>query len=279
MAPEISRARRGRRVGAASLAVAALTGTFVSATAASATTSAASVTFGGMQPAWATASADRGQVAPGTAVTSTIYLAGKDQAGMEAYAVAVSTPGSAVYHQYLSTSQFQARYGTTPAQISAVESWVRSAGLRVVSANSHEVQVSGTAAQTEAVYGLSLHNYSVKGHTYRAPASSARIPAGVAGDVLSIGSLSTMPALMAPAGRINTTARRRSSPAPMPKTGVTRDGATYAGISPCSSYYGQLTDTTAPAQGSGDNPYVLCGYIPAAVAQRLRRFRGGPDAA
>ncbi|MBR7839296.1 S8/S53 family peptidase [Actinospica durhamensis] len=272
MAPDISRARRGRRVGAASLAVAALAGTFVASGAAHAATSttAASVTFGGMQPAWATASADRGQVASGTAVTSTIYLAAKDQAGMEAYAEAVSTPGNALYHKYLSASQYQARFGTTAAQISAVESWLRSSGLKVASANSHEIQVSGSAAQTESTYGLSLHNYSVKGKTYRAPAGSAHLPAAVAADVLSVGSLSTMPLTMAPAGAINTTATEDAITGAKPTMGTTRDGATYVGQEPCSSYYGQAVDTTAPAQGGKENPYVLCGYSP----QQLRSAYG-----
>ena len=264
MAPDISRARRVRRVGAASFAVAALAGTFVAAGTADAASTAgpASVTYGGMQPAWATASADRGQVASGTAVTSTIYLSAKDQAGMEAYAEAVSTPGNALYHQYLSTAQYQARFGTTAAQISAVENWVRSAGLKVVSANSHEVQVSGTAAQTEGVYGLSLHNYSVQGKTYRAPAGSAHLPAGISADVLSVGSLSTMPIVMAPAGAINTTATEDALTGATPKAGTTRDGATYVGNEPCSTYYGQLTDTSAPTQGGKENPYVMCGYTP-----------------
>lgn len=265
MAPDESRARRRRRVGAASIAVAALTGTFVAANAASAATAAtaATVTFGGMQPAWATASADRGQVAPGTAVTSTIYLAGRDQVGMEAYAEAVSTPGNALYHKYLSTSQFQARFGTTAAQLSAVEKWVRSSGLKVVSANSHEIQVSGTAAQTESIYGLSLHNYSVKGRTYRAPASSsAHLPSGVAADVLSVGSLSTLPVLMAPAGVISTNAVTEKLTGTKPTKGVSRDGAVYVGSSICSAYYGQLIDTTAPTQGGKENPYSLCGYTP-----------------
>ncbi|WP_051451138.1 S53 family peptidase [Actinospica robiniae] len=263
MAPDESRARRRRRVGAASIAVAALAGTFVAANAASATTAnPATVTFGGMQPAWASASADRGQVAPGTAVTSTIYLAGKDQAGMEAYAEAVSTPGNALYHKFLSTSQFQARFGTTAAQISAVEKWLRSAGLKVVSADSHQIQVSGTAAQTEAVYGLTLHNYSVKGHTYRAPASSAHLPSGVAADVLSVGSLSTMPVVMAPAGLVSTNSVTEKLTGAKPTAGASHDGAVYEGSPICSAYYGQIMDTTAPTQGGKENPYAICGYTP-----------------
>ena len=264
MAPDISRSRaRRRRVGAASLVVAALTGTCVTATAASAGAASAAA-VAGTAPAWATASADRGQAAAGSSVTSTVYLAGKDQAGMEAYAEAVSTPGNAQYHKFLSPAQFQARYGSTAAQASAVEAWLRSSGLRVVSATAHEVVVSGTVAQTEAAYSTPLHNYSVKGKTYRAPSTDARVPSSVAADVLTISGLSSMPTYMSPSSLISTSQAQAQITGQKPTMTKSADGAYYIGQEPCSSYYGQVKDTNAPAEnGTSNNPYVICGYVPA----------------
>lgn len=263
MVPEISRARvRRRRMGAASLAVAAMAGTFVTATAAAAG-AASAASIAGTAPAWATASADRGQTAAGTAVTSTVYLAGKDQAGMTAYAEAVSTPGNALYHKFLTPAQFQSRYGTTAAQVSAVEAWLRSAGLRVVSADSHQVVVSGTAAQTEAAYSTSLHQFSVKGKSYRAPSSDARVPSSVAADVLTISGLSSMPTLLAPSSLISPAQVQEQVTGQKPTMTKQPDGSYYLGQEPCSSYYGQVKDTNAPAQnGTKNNPYVMCGYVP-----------------
>ena len=265
MAPDISSSRaRRRRVGAASLAVAALTGSFVTATVATASANAASpASIAGSVPAWATASADRGQVAAGTSVTSTVYLAGKDQAGLQAYAEAVSTPGDSSYHRYLSTSEFQSAFGTTTAQLTAVESWLRSAGLHVVSANSDEVQVSGTAAQAEAAFSTPLHNYSVKGGTYYAPSSDVKAPASVASDILSVGGLTDMKTLMAPASLDSTAQTEAEITGQKPTMTKSSDGAYYVGQTPCSSYYGQIKDTTAPAEdGTKDNPYAICGYVP-----------------
>jgi subtilase family serine protease len=265
MAPEIPRARaRRRRLGAASLAVAALTGSLVTAMAATANASAASpATVAGTAPTWATASADRGQVAPGTSVNSTVYLAGRNQAAMQAYATAVATPGNSQYHQYLSAAQYQARFGSTSAQQSAVQSWLRSAGLHVVSANSQEIEVSGTAAQTEAAYSTSLHNYAVKGKTYRAPSSDAKVPASVGADVLTILGLDNMPLVNEPTSLISTAQSEAEVTGQKPTLSKGADGANYIGQTPCSSYYGQLKDTTAPAQnGTKNNPYVICGYNP-----------------
>ena len=265
MAPEISRFRaRRRRVGAASLAVAALTGSFVTATVAAASASTASpATVAGSAPSWATASADRGQLAAATSVSSTVYLASKNQAAMESYASAVSTPGSSLYHKYLSTTAFQSAFGTTSAQVTAVESWLRSSGLHVVSANGQEVQVSGTAAQSEAAYGTSLHDYSVKGKTYWAPSSDAKVPASVAADVLTVGGLTDMPTYMAPSSLVSTAQTEAQLTGQQPAMSKGADGSTYIGNTPCSSYYGQVKDTTAPAEdGTKDNPYVICGYVP-----------------
>ncbi len=263
MSPEISRARVRRRVGAASLAAAALTGSFVTATVATASSAASPATVAGTAPSWATASADRGAVAAGSPVASTVYLAGKDQAGMAAYAEAVATPGSSLYHHYLSASQVQARFGTSAAQVAAVEAWLRSAGLHVVSANSHAVQVSGTAAQTEAVYSTSLHSYSVKGKTYRAPSSDAKVPSAVASDVLTIDGLSSMPTMMKPSSLVSTSQVESQVTGQKPTMTKSADGAYYIGQTPCSSYYGQIKDTNAPAEnGTKNNPYIICGYVP-----------------
>ncbi|HET9168753.1 MAG TPA: S53 family peptidase [Actinospica sp.] len=264
MASEISRARiRRRRLSASVLAAAALTGSFVTATVATASSAASPATVAGTAPGWATASADRGAVAAGSPVSSTVYLAGKDQAGLAAYAQAVATPGSALYHHYLSAAQFQSRYGTSAAQVTAVESWLRSAGLRVVSADSHTVEVSGTAAQTEAAYGTSLHSYSVKGKTYRAPSSDAKVPAAVSADVLTIDGLSSMATYMKPAGLVSTAQSEEQITGQKPTMTKSADGAYYIGQTPCSGYYGQIKDTNAPAEnGTSDNPYVICGYVP-----------------
>jgi subtilase family serine protease len=263
MAPEITRACSRRRIYAGSLAVAALTGSLVTAAVASASSAASPAIVVGTVPGWATASADQGAVAAGSPVTSTVYLASKDQAGMTAYAEAVSTPGNPLYHHYLSAGRFQARYGTSAAQVAAVESWLRSAGLRVVSANGHSVEVSGTAAQSEAAYGTSLHSYSVRGETYRAPVGDARVPAAIASDVLAIDGLSGMPTYMKPAGLISTAQSESEITGHKPAMTKSADGAYYIGPTPCSSYYGQIKDTTAPAEsGTSDNPYVICGYVP-----------------
>ncbi len=91
----------------------------------------------GTHPDWAVSRA--GHQAPAVtsgAVNLRVYLAGQDPAGLAAYATAVSDPTSASYGNYLTPAQAQARFGTTSAQIQAVESWLTSAGLTVTGVTS-----------------------------------------------------------------------------------------------------------------------------------------------
>src|SRR5258708_37027456 len=76
-----------------------------------------------------------------------VTLNPSDPAGLAAYAQAVSTPGSSVYHQYLTTAQFADRFGATEDQVQAVQSNLRAHGLAVgpVSPNRLSIPVTGTA--------------------------------------------------------------------------------------------------------------------------------------
>ena len=242
---------------------AAMAGVFVLA--GPVTAASASAAVPGTQPAWATASAARGATAPSGRVTSTVFLAGQNEAGMAAYAQAVSDPNNASYHDYLTTAQYQARFGATAAQVSTVESWLRGAGLTITGSDAQSVTVSGTVAQTEAAYGTTLENYQVGGSVYYAPNANAKVPASVASDVLTISGIDNMPIVAKPSSLLG----EESTALVQGVTGVKAaestgsDGAPFLGPTPCSSYYGQQVDTTDPAfNGSSQNPYAICGYVP-----------------
>jgi len=254
-------ARPGLRAAAALPAALILAGApaLAGPAASAATAPSATVSVSGTQPAWAVPSARRGPVAAATPVATTVYLAGRAPAGLTAYAQQVSEPGGADYHKYLTPSQFEARYGATSAQIAMVEQWLRSAGLRITSVGEHAISADGTAAQTEQAYGTPLNNYLVQGRTYRAPDSDARIPARVASAVLAVSGLDDMPITAKP-----TSLTRVSDNSDTEATRTTgSDGSAYLGPSPCSTYYGQLKDTTDPAfDGRKGSPYAVCGYVP-----------------
>ena len=156
-------------------------------------------------------------------VNADIYLAGRDLAGLDAYAAAVSTPGNPLYRNYLSPSQVRARYGATSAQVAGIEAWVRSDGLRVTGVDSQMagyVSVTGSVADASRAFGVSFGIFKgPDGKMYRSPEQEASAPAAVASSVLTIGGLDTAPHLMKPA-------------LPPPSRN-------YWIAKPCSQYYGQ----------------------------------------
>ena len=85
-------------------------------------------TLQGTKPLWATAQADKGATADASRVSARVYLAGRDAAGLSAYAKAVSDPSSPSYGKYLSAGQAEARFGATKAQVAAGDRLVEVGG-------------------------------------------------------------------------------------------------------------------------------------------------------
>ncbi len=242
-----------------SLAV-AMAGAFV--VAGPATPASATAAVANTHPAWATATADHGVAAASTTLTPTVFYAGQDPAGMTAYARAVSTPASPLYHRFLTPAQYHARFGATAAQVKAVRSWLTGAGLRVTSSDKAGVTVTGTTPAIQKAFGVTLRSYQVKGESHVAPTADARVPAAVAADVGTITGLTTMPTIMRPAslvGQVTTSLAKGVTGAKATAT-KTRNGTTFLGPARCSSYYGQVKDVTDPPFNGKQNPYVTCGY-------------------
>jgi subtilase family serine protease len=199
-------------------------------------------------PAWAVTSArtQAAAVRTGT-VNARIYLAGRDRAGLTAYAQAVSTPGGALYAHFLTASELQARFGPTAAQVRGIEAWVRSAGLTVTGVNAKVggyVAVRGSVAAASRAFSVGFGMYAgPSGKSYRAPDRAASAPAAVASSVLTISGLDTAPHLARP--------MVTKLPPPPPN---------YWVAGPCSSYYGQKIATKLPTAYGRHAPWNVCGY-------------------
>ncbi|GAA4086844.1 S53 family peptidase [Streptomyces shaanxiensis] len=199
-------------------------------------------TLAGTKPAWATTKADRGAAPDGAQVSVRVYLAGRDAAGLAAYAKAVSDPGSASYGTYLSSRQAQARFGATKAQVAAVKGWLASAGLKVTDVTQHYVAVTGDVAAAEKAFGTQLHNYTKGTKTYRAPTTTASVPDGVKDAVLTVTGLDNAPHLASHKDQL-----------PSPET-------VFRNAGPFSTYHGSNVATTLPDAYGTKIPYAVKGY-------------------
>lgn len=206
------------------------------------------------KPQWTAHATHIGAVAPSTAVRARVYLA--PRGGLDALkqaALAVSTPGSASYHHFLSAAQYRARFGITDATVGAVSSYLRDAGLRVtrVGADNRYVVVRGTAAAAEHAFGTQLERFRHNGRDVRAPAAPVTLPSTIASSVLTVTGLDTTPHRMSPASK---------QPAAPPPAG-------FRNARPCSIYYGQVKaqyqadfKTPLPKFDNQTLSYAPCGY-------------------
>ncbi|MEW2621986.1 S53 family peptidase [Streptomyces sp. NPDC048106] len=224
-----------------------------------ATPTASPKTISDSHPSWATASADAGTLSSGTQLTGTIFLAGQDTAGLTAYATSVSTPGSADYGKFLTPAQYDAKYGATQAQVSAVKKWAQDAGLTVVSATRHAITVKGGNAAIAEAFGTAVHNYKVSGKVRHAPAHDMTVPGSIAADVLGVTGFTS------PGANVAKPDSRRAS-APEGSAASAADDGTLPTTATCSDYWGEKTATGAP-QGYGTKPVAFdqCSFYPSQI--------------
>jgi subtilase family serine protease len=221
-----------------------------------------------------------GSVAAKSTVSFDLLLSLKSAAGAQAFVKDVSTPGSALFHHYLTDARWQARFGPTKAEVTAAESWLRSEGFSVGSVPKDRLFVSaqGTALAVEHAFGVTLGYYKVNGKTVRLANGTLSIPSSLSGVVSGVVGVNQYLATndLALTGR--TPADRAVKPAqePAPPGG-------FRNPEPCSKYWGQKTDSSDAgslyAPYTAPLPYDICGYVPAQLrgAYGLAKSVAGGD--
>lgn len=215
-----------------------------------------------------------GNVAASTRFSFDLLLKLRNAAGARTFVREVSTPGSRLFHKFLTRPQWIARYGPTNASIASARSWLRSQGFAVGSVPKTHlfVTASGTAAQVERAFGVTLGYYMVNGHKVRLANGTLSIPAGIASSVSGVvgvnefvatndlavqGQGQAAPAQAAPA---------QAAPEPPPPAG-------FLNARPCTKAFNTRKDradnpalyhvntTLFPAQLD----YDICGYLPGQI--------------
>jgi subtilase family serine protease len=118
-------------------------------------------------------------------VPVTVSLSPRDGAGLDALLADQANPASSSYHQYLTPADFAARFGATPAQITSVTGYLRSAGLSgvTVSPNHLSVTAQATAATAQKAFHTTLGLFDQAGTTVLANTAPALVPQSLAGVV------------------------------------------------------------------------------------------------
>jgi subtilase family serine protease len=136
-----------------------------------------------------------GAVSSSTPLSATVTLVPRSADALAAYARAVSTPGSPVYHRFLSVAQFAGRFAPTSSQAQSVRLSLRSQGLRPgpLSPNGLSFTVAASASVVANAFSVSLHRYRLAdGHTGFASDRAPAVSAAVAGLVQGVVGLDTL---------------------------------------------------------------------------------------
>jgi trimeric autotransporter adhesin len=147
---------------------------------------------GSVHPSVRNGAKDLGAV-PDSTPTGRITLllkrpAAQEQA-LQKFLSAAHQKGSPSYHKWLTPAQFGQQFGVADSDLSAVQSWLQSQGLKVekVASGKSVIQFSGTAGQVGAAFHTSLHSYSVGGETRHSNSSELQIPAALSPVIAGVG--------------------------------------------------------------------------------------------
>jgi len=193
----------------------------------------------------------KGALAASAPIRLSIALRPRDPAGLQAFATAVSTPGSPQFRHFLSVAQFASRYGATDAAIAAVVATLRSDGLTVAAptANHLMLRASGTAAVVQRAFATQLSTVTLaSGRVAYSNTSAPALPPAVAADVQGVVGLNDLvtehPEGLAPAQPLAPAERSSSA------------NVTTGGTQPCSAatavtnqFGGYTADVIADAYG------------------------------
>jgi len=126
--------------------------------------------------------------AASTELSLEIALNTGHQAQLEAFASAVNDSGSPYFHQYLTPGQVAADFGASAAQVDAVSAQLRAQGLTVgqLSTDGMFLPVSGTVAQAEHAFGVTIAGYQAAGRKFYANTTSPTVSSAIAGDISGI---------------------------------------------------------------------------------------------
>ncbi len=134
-------------------------------------------------------------------LTLRLALAADRSAALDELLASQTTPHSSAYHQWLTPQQFASQFGATDDQLAATTAWLQSQGLNVdaIATSRTRMTVSGTAAQVQSAFAVTLRRYQVANALYVANATQPSLPSEAAALVAGVSGLNNLPTAAAAA--------------------------------------------------------------------------------
>ena len=142
-----------------------------------------------------------------------VVLAPSDSVGLTSLVHSLYDPASPQYHRWLSSSEFAQRFDPAIAEVSQVEGWLASFGLRSSYRSGFAVRVSGPAGAIESGLGVSFNDYLLAGgQQFHVANRAPLVPTTVSASVVSVVGLDDAPRLTSHISR----AQSMQSPSVLP---------------------------------------------------------------
>jgi kumamolisin len=124
------------------------------------------------------ADTDLGPSAATQTVSGSLILKVRNPNALEAYVAASSTPGSWLYHQFVSADAFTQVFSPSKGDISRITSFLAQNGITVTEVYGDRLllKVTGPAAAFDQVFQTDLHDFEDAGHRYHRPSRAPQIP-------------------------------------------------------------------------------------------------------
>ena len=174
---------------------------------------------------------------------------------LEAYAAAVGNRNSPYYHQYLKPSQIAEYFGASAAEIDSVKAGLAAQGLTVgqVDADGMFLSVSGTVAQAEKAFNVTIASYQDAGRHFYANTTAPTVPGSIAGEITNLVGLDTIGYAVPHYNSSNHLVKAPTTQAAHPNTAAVAVG-TCAAIN--STFDDQINPQTNQDYAEGDGYYT-----------------------
>ena len=153
------------------------------------------VQLGGHLPGWVRAENTAAVTVPVSAPLNVTVVLKRDaatEAAFEQLLVEQQTPGSALYHQWLTPAQVGSMFGVAPADLQAVESWLESEGLTVtrVEPNGLLLDVTGSVAAISGAFRTNFAEFRVGPETRLSATEEPSVPVALDAVIAGVHGLS-----------------------------------------------------------------------------------------
>src|SRR6185437_8353932 len=122
------------------------------------------------------------QAAASTQIAVSVTLRRRDESGFQSFASSVQNPRSNAYHHFASQDQLTNSYGPSQQAYDAVLAYLQGQGLTLAqgSANRLTLSFTGTRAQVEQAFSVTLNDYQAGSRMFYANAGEPSLPANIA---------------------------------------------------------------------------------------------------